>query len=54
MHQPLTAYWVTVRHDATHTQDHRVIAPTAWSAGWLWRQLNPSETGEVVMVRPAR
>ena len=54
MRQPLTAYWVTVRHDPTRTQDHRVIAPTLPAAAWLWRQLNPQQTGEIVMVRPAR
>lgn len=54
MHQPLTTYWVTVRHSPTQTRDHRVTAPTAWSAGWLWRQLHPGETGDVVMVREAR
>lgn len=54
MHRQLSPYWVTVRHDPTSTQDHRVIAPTPWVAGWLWRRLHPGETGEVVMVRPAR
>ena len=54
MHRQLTDYWVTVRHDPTRTQDHRITAPSAWVAGWLWRQLNPDQTGEVLLVRPAK
>lgn len=48
----LRSYWVTVEVERGQTRDHRIAAPTAWSAGWLWRQLRPGDA--VVMVREVR
>lgn len=45
-------YLVTVRLDACRTRDFSVMAPTHWSAGWLWRQLHPY--AEVIAVRRAK
>lgn len=44
------AFWVTVETAPGRTVDHRIKAPSLWSAGWLYRQLNPSAT--VRLVRP--
>jgi len=35
----MTPYWVTVRHDACRTRDHRITARSAWAAWWLGCQL---------------
>jgi len=49
----VNCYWVTVRHAPGRTQDHRIMAPTQWSAGWLWRHLNPCDQ-DVVCVREVK
>jgi hypothetical protein len=51
-HATLQAYWVTVELARGRTADRRIMARSAWAAGWLWRELHPDQT--VVMVRPAR
>lgn len=43
-------FWVTVQNAPGRTQDHRIDAPTAWSAAWLWRQLHPGATA--LLTRP--
>lgn len=43
------SYWITVRHDAERTQDFRIAAPSAYSAGWLYRQLHP--TAKIISIR---
>jgi len=48
----MKAFWVTVEHARGRTRDHRISAPTLWSAGWLWRQLHPDQT--VLMVREVK
>jgi hypothetical protein len=48
----MRAFWVTVRHDACRTRDHRITARSAWAAGWLWRTLHPGQN--VVMVREVK
>ena len=52
MRQSLKPFWVTVRLDACRTRDHRIMARSAWVAGWLWRQLHPGQT--VVMIREVK
>jgi hypothetical protein len=47
----LRHWYVTVRVSPTRTRDVLVLARSAWSAGWLHRQLHPGD--DVVMVRPA-
>lgn len=42
-------FWVTIRLDACRTRDELVVARSAWSAGWLFRQLHPNI--EVLSVR---
>lgn len=37
----LTRYLVTVRIDECRTRDLAITAPSAYSAGWLCRQLHP-------------
>ena len=46
----LPAWWVTVVVDRTRTVDRVVKARSAWSAGWLMRQLDPGV--EILAVRP--
>lgn len=48
----LRQFWVTVEHERGRTADHRIPARSAWSAGWLWRQLHPRD--HVVMVREVK
>ena len=52
MHAVLKPFWVTVRLDACRTADQRILARSAWAAGWLWRALHPGQT--VVMVREVK
>ena len=47
----LRHWYVTVQADPRRTRDALVVAHSAWSAGWLYRQLHPGDN--VVMVRPA-
>jgi len=49
MHAALKPFWVTIAPDRTHTLDMRMMARSAWAAGWLHQQLHPGV--EVVMVR---
>lgn len=44
--------WVTLRQDATRTQDIRIHAPSHWVAWWLARRLNPG--AEILGVREVR
>jgi hypothetical protein len=46
----LRDWWVTVRLDVGRTRDCQIQAASAWSAGWLYRQLHSD--ADVVMVRP--
>ena len=52
MRQTLKPFWITVRTGEGRTTDRRILARSAWAAGWLWRALNPGQT--VVMVREAK
>jgi hypothetical protein len=52
MRQTLRPFWITVRLDACRTADRRIMARSAWAAGWLWRALHPGQT--VVMVREVK
>lgn len=47
----LRHWYVTVQDGPKRTRDALVQASSAWSAGWLYRQLHPGD--DVVMVRPA-
>ena len=47
----LRQWYVTTQADPRRTRDVLVAAHSAWSAGWLFRQLHPGQ--DVVMVRPA-
>ncbi len=51
MSAELRHWYVTVQDSPKRTRDALVLAHSAWSAGWLYRQLHPGEN--VVMVRPA-
>lgn len=44
------AYFVTVRVDETRTRDYRVVARSAYSAQWIFKQINP--TAKVISIRP--
>lgn len=48
----LPSWWVTVVVDRTRTADRVVVARSAWSAGWLVRQLDPGV--EILQVRPVQ
>lgn len=43
-------FWVTVELAPGRTQDRRISARSAWSAGWLFRHLHPGLT--VRFIRP--
>ena len=47
----MTTYLVTVRLDCCRTRDHAIAARSEWSAGWLYRQVDPGAV--IVAVRPA-
>lgn len=47
----LRSWFVTVRLDPTRTRDEIVQARSQWSAGWLYRVLNPQT--DVICVRSA-
>ena len=51
MTHPRRPYWVTLRLDATRTQDIRLEARSHWAAYWLARVLHPGV--EVIGVRLA-
>ena len=43
-------YWITVQVAPQRTRDIRLLAPSAYAAGWLYRQLNPGAT--ILHIRP--
>jgi len=49
MHCTLKPFWVTIALDRTHTRDVRMMARSAWAAGWLHQVLHPDT--EIVHVR---
>jgi hypothetical protein len=50
----MTRYLVTTRVDGDprRTQDHAIVARSAWHAGWLFRQLYNGNR-QPVSIRPA-
>jgi hypothetical protein len=51
MTTPLPTWLVTIRRDEHHTYDHLINARSAYSAGWIVRQIQPG--ARIVAIRPA-